>query len=354
MISNQKIEFNLEVLMAEAKKCSVSALASKYGVSATTIRKNLKAARASQPVSSGVQDRIAEATSPSSLFDEYFDMYRKAIGWTKDPVPPVGSIVGPQELTVVAGDTHAPYEHEDAIKWMVRRTALKAKRIILAGDLADMFNFSRYPKFKRHYDAMEEIIRVQALLNMFSESYEEVILMTGNHDDRFIKFLQRMGLPPEVFEVFDYMHGQYSLHPIFVLARNLKNVKIVEPVIKDYASFGYLHQQGDAIISHAEKYSSICNKAVAQVIQSLKSYHEVQGLIKPFKVVIQAHTHQAGKTFNDFGVVGIENGCLCLTPDYAGDARRIQTRASILGYTELVQTNGVSDLEKTNFIPFQV
>ncbi len=54
----------------------------------------------------------------------------------------------------------------------------------------------------------------------------------------------------------------------------------------------------------------------------------------------------------DFGIIGIENGCLCTTPDYAGQPGRLPRRASVLGWTELIQENGVSDPERTNFIPF--
>lgn len=283
-------------------------------------------------------------------FDRYFLRYRKALGWSKKPTAPRKR--QPSSLTIVAGDLHAPFQHDRAIRNMIQRTAHRAERLIIAGDLADMFNMSNYAKFKRQYTALEEITRVQSLLQLFAESYPEVVVLRGNHDDRFIKNLQRMGMQPDLFEVFEYLHGEYSLHPVYVLARAFKNVRIVDPIKLDNAEFAYLYQQGDAIVSHAESFSQIPNKAVGSVIQSLKSFHEPQGLVQPFKVVIQAHTHQAGKTWNDFGIIGIENGCLCTTPDYAGQPGRLPRRASVLGWTELHQENGVSDPERTNFIPF--
>jgi hypothetical protein len=248
---------------------------------------------------------------------------------------------------------HAPFQHDGAIWGMIQRTAHRAERLVIAGDLADMFNMSSYAKFKRQYTALEEIIRVQGLLQLFAESYPEVVVLRGNHDDRFIKNLQRMGMQPDLFEVFNFLHGEYSLHPVYVLARAFKNVRIVDPLKLDNAEFAYLYQQGDAIVSHAESFSQIPNKAVGSVIQSLKSFHEPQGLVKPFKIVIQAHTHQAGLTFCDYGIVGIENGCLCTVPDYSADPRRLPRRASILGWTELIQDSaGNTDIEQTRFVPY--
>jgi Calcineurin-like phosphoesterase len=224
------------------------------------------------------------AKQQDAHFDSFFEQYRRTIGWTKPPKAPRKC---KSSLTVVAGDFHAPFQHDAAIQSMIERTAHRAERLIIAGDLADMFNMSAYAKFKRKHTALEEIVRVQSLLALLAEKYPEVVILRGNHDDRFIKNLQRMGMSPELFEVFDHLHGEYSLHPVYVLARAFKNVKVVDPIKLDNAEFCYLYQQGDAIISHAEVFSQIPNKSVSAVIQSLKSFHEPQGLVKPFKIVIQ-------------------------------------------------------------------
>jgi hypothetical protein len=65
------------------------------------------------------------------------------------------------------------------------------------------------------------------------------------------------------------------------------------------------------------------------------------------------HTHQAGKTYNDFGIVGIENGCLCMTPDYDSGAKLGGAlRPTIHGYTRF-RTNmetGKTDSNDINFV----
>lgn len=374
-----RVEVNLESLALDSKTMKPYELAAKYGVSTTTIRERIAQAKlvAKTPIGffapptdavpvmtmgkllpmKPVKNTIKEDVlidSPKSLDDLYKD-YKEAIGWKdtvpkpKGPTPPDGK----DELTVVVSDIHAPYHNVKALDWMIKRTAHKAKRLVIGGDLSDMFNFSKYAKFENHFSPLDEIKSVQSLLINFSEAYETVEVMRGNHDDRFIKYLQRQGIPTSVFDIFNHMHGEYALHPIYVLARSLGNVKVVEPMNKDYAQFCYLHQVGDCVISHAEKFSQQTNKVAEDVIKSLMSYHVPEGVIKPFKVLIQCHTHQAGKTWNDFSKIGIENGCMSLTPDYTGQAKNLPRRKSVVGYTELWQTNGVSDIEKTNFIPFQ-
>lgn len=301
-----------------------------------------------------VSSEPEEVLRTDADFDRLYANYRAYLGWKDAPEVPEKVERSPdgEELWIVASDFHAPYHNDDAVQWMIKKTFRKAKGIIIGGDIADMFYFSKYMKFKQHFGPLEELMRVQALLRTLSEAYENVILMRGNHDDRFIKYLKRMGLPVEVVEVFDYLHGQHSLHPIYVLARGLPNVQVVEPVNKDFAEFGYLYQHGDAVISHAEKYSQQCNKAVSDVIHSLMSYHLTENVLQPFRVVVQCHTHQAGLTFCDYGVVGIENGCLSMTPDYTGSSKNLPRRRPVLGYTELYQVNGVSDLQKTRFMPY--
>lgn len=371
-----RIELNMAAVLADdAKGMNTSQLAVKYGVSAPTMYQRLQLAKASShlpafhqsesvlvmpspefgvgPTTADRKKKGAEELTNDADFDKYYIKFRDWLGFNRDYAPPEAQYLGDEDITIVAGDFHVPYHNENAMRWMLDRTINRANTLIIGGDLADMFTFSKYMKNKVVFSALEEIKRVQAVLAALSEAYPVVHLLRGNHDDRFFKFIQRMGIPSSAVEVFDYLHGEYSLHPIYVLARSFPNVHIVEPIKADYAEFCYLYQHGDCVVSHAEKYSQVPNKTVGEVIDRLMSYHVPEGLLQPFRVVVQCHTHQAGKTWNDYGKVGIENGCMALTPDYSGGAKNLPRRASIVGYTELVQRDGVSDFEKTNFIPYK-
>jgi UDP-2,3-diacylglucosamine pyrophosphatase LpxH len=366
-----ELQIDMLNVLEDAKELDIPELATKYGVSITEMVSklqgfNIKPADTPKDYKFGIPSTVKAGTRGEEKkktvallhtdgdFDNYYQQYKQWLGWNKSIIPNKTSrSKSGEELTVVVGDLHVPYHNEDAVKWMINRTASKAKRLVIGGDLADMFWCSRYMKFKQYFSGLEEVKRVQASLAAFSEAYEEVILMRGNHDDRFIKYLQRSGMSLDALEVFKYLYGEYALHPTYVFAHGLPNVQIVEPLTKDYAEFTYLYQQGDCVISHAEKYSQQTNKVAEDVIKTLMSYHVPQGILSPFKVLIQCHTHMAGHCYHDFSIVGIENGCMALTPDYSGNAKFLPRRVPTIGYTELVQVNGRSDLEKTRFIPYQ-
>ena len=62
-------------------------------------------------------------------------------------------------------------------------------------------------------------------------------------------------------------------------------------------------------------------------------------------------THQAGTVDGDYGVLWIENGCMCPTQSYQGSAKIQSTRTPVLGWSVIIQQNGVTDLTQSRFIP---
>jgi hypothetical protein len=156
---------------------------------------------------------------------------------------------------------------------------------------------------------------------------------------------------PGVLEAFRMLCPKFD-SPLHLLAKDLPNVEIVQGYSLDHAEFSWFYQIGDLVTTHAEVYSKIPNRAVGTVIHWLKSYAEPQGLVKPFKVVIQNHTHQAGLTWNDFGIWGIENGCMCQVGDYCGSPQlRGAARPWMKGYSVAHQIDGVTDISRLRFVP---
>jgi hypothetical protein len=77
------------------------------------------------------------------------------------------------------------------------------------------------------------------------------------------------------------------------------------------------------------------------------------GLVhNPISAAVMGHTHMAGKTFNDYQIIGIENGCVCMTPDYDAQPKLCgAARPLTRGYT-LFKTNKLTKLTKPNDINF--
>jgi hypothetical protein len=308
----------------------------------------------------GTVSNVVNAAPRESRIDEYKAFHREKFveleerfnSWignsrkVKAPKPKPGKRI----KALVINDIHAPFHNEEALA-----SAIHAHRdsdeCWVVGDLLDLFNFSRYEKYSRPFSAVEEFQSGQIILNKLAATFSVVRVLHGNHDERFRKWLVRdKSIPAEVVEYLTFVHPHFD-SPLAKMCSGLENVEMMEPTILDFAKFPFIHQIGDCVLSHAEKFSKIPNRATGDVIHWLKSYAEPQGLVKPFRLVIQAHTHQAGKTWNDYGVVGIEAGCLAKAPDYAGDPKlRGAQRPTVQGYTLVYQANGVTDINATNFI----
>lgn len=257
---------------------------------------------------------------------------------------------GKRKKILVLNDIHAPFHNEAALARAINDNR-DADECWVVGDVLDLFSFSRYDKTSRPFSPIEEFQSGRVIMAGLAEAFPTVRVMHGNHDDRYIKYLVRAHIPPDVLEFMKYSFPN-SLSPLAKLCADLPNVQMMEPKRIDYASYPFIHQIGDCVLSHAERYSRLTNKAVSDVIEWLMKKAKPMGIVDDFKVVIQAHTHSAGKTWNDYGVVGIESGCLALTPDYDGSPK-LMGRQPVVGYTVVVQEDGRTLINETNFIQIQ-
>jgi hypothetical protein len=327
-------------------------IASQFGITdrrARTILDQLRWSAATPTPSSSEQVILANAS-----VDELMGVYRSWVGWSEavDSDPPTEA--DGEEKIVICGDPHAPFQSKDAIRRMVDAEAKDADRLVINGDLTDLQNWSRHDKFGQKFTPRDEIAEAQALLNFFSESFPRVDIVGGNHDARWIKYMVARNVEAGVLEAFRLLCPHFD-SPLHLLAKDLPNVSLVPRQKIGHAEFGFFHQIGDLITTHAEVYSKIPNRAVGNVIHWLKSYAEPQMLVKPFKVVVQNHTHQFGLTWNDFGVYGIENGCMCDVGDYCSNPQlRGAPRPWLKGYTVAHQVNGVTDISRLRVIPLGI
>ena len=65
--------------------------------------------------------------------------------------------------------------------------------------------------------------------------------------------------------------------------------------------------------------------------------------------MVQAHTHQAGTTLNDFGCLGIEGGCMSSLQDYHSDPKIRTPRPLAPGWSVIFHENGVADRRESRF-----
>lgn len=324
-------------------------------ISAASIRRVCKLpGRRSRTLFEKMKAEVSEPTEqPDTTCDDKFAAYREFIGWNDRhiimPRPRKSTEV---QKIVVCGDPHAPFHDMGAISEMISREATDTDLLILNGDFLDLNNWSRHDKFYVRYSPKQELAESQALLNLLASKFQKIVMLPGNHDERWVKALVARGVPADILDAYRSINPEF-LSPLHLMAKALSNVEVAEPKpLGDYARFGWFYQVGDLITTHAETYSKIPNRAVGSVIHWLQSYALPQSLVQPFKVVIQNHTHQAGVTYNDFGVWGVENGCLCQPGDYVSSPKMAGApRPWIKGYTVLNQVYGVTDIQSLRFIP---
>jgi hypothetical protein len=268
-----------------------------------------------------------------------------------------------EKKILLLNDIHAPYHDINAIKQAILEQAHDTDTLLLGGDLMDLFNVSRYDKFEVHYPLEEEFRSGKALLNYFSSIFPRIRIIPGNHDERWKKYLMtKRNLSPADIVAMNYLIREASgdpdmdiTDPLYLLTRDLKNVEVVKPVRKDYARFSFFMQENDLIVSHAEKFSRVTGTAANTAMTWFQSYALPEGLVRPFRVFAQCHTHQASMNWSNFSIWTMECGCLCKTPDYAAGPKLMGAqRAPKLGYSVFYQdATGRTDMRRSRFIPIE-
>lgn len=300
-----------------------------------------------------VSTNVYADTVPGA-FDVEMNAYREWLGWFESANGcQRGETDNPVKKIIIANDIHAPFQHDEAILAMVKEESKDTDLLIIAGDLMDLWSVSRWAKSRKITDPITEFKESTKVLAMLSENFPEVHVLGGNHDARFRKMVADV-LPVDVLEYFDFL-SPHALNPLAKICSEFPNVKMCPTIKSDFAEFAFLYQIGDCVISHAETYSKLSAKATSNLIQWLMSFAVPEGIIKPgFRVACQAHTHQAATAFDNFGVMGIEMGCLCRTQEYQATPKILGVRPSKQGWTRIFQDeNGRTDRRQSRFIPFE-
>lgn len=273
--------------------------------------------------------------------DECWEFLDAAIGRRRKTVMPSTTEKRPKfsdKRIVIAGDFHAPFEHTEAVALMLAETQ-GYDQIIVNGDLQDFYSASRFVH-KEYVPIEREMAAVDALLAHFAAQYPDVLLVDGNHDrPRFEKAL-RAQLSLELMSVIEYLTGG-NLSAIKVVAKRYPNVRFA-PIQVGRHAIAWCAQEGDILCSHAEKYSKVPGSALRVIEEWFSDQHETLGL-KPWRLLVQAHTHMGAWFPWRSDKLLVEGFCLSQTHSYQLDSK-IAGRGQRLGYVTLTQRDGVTNL----------
>lgn len=306
-------------------------------------------------VTTKVTPTIQETTPVKQLytatFDDILERYRSWIGMTQDINPAPTREDSDYLDGIIISDIHAPFHDEAKFMKMISDNKGHVDVCILAGDGPDFHNYSKYTKYGLHFDIKDEHKAYTAVLAMLSESFPQVIVMPGNHDERTRK-KYAAELPPDLYEMILEFHGPNAFDFAELMTKQFANIHVPPPPTHGYAEYRFLYQINDIVIGHPELFSKLACKSVCTFIDWLKKKAEPMGLVQPFNHAVMGHTHQSGKVFYDFGIIGIENGSFCLTPDYDSGAKLTGVpRPTAHGYTRFrTGPDGITDKNDIQFI----
>jgi hypothetical protein len=188
-----------------------------------------------------------------------------------------------------------------------------------------------------------EMAAVDTLLAAFSRQYPDVLIVDGNHDrPRFEKAVRSL-VPVEIIHVIEYLTGgEFSSIRALAKRQGYQNVRFATTTVGRY-HLGWFAQEGDLIVAHAEKFSRVPGAALRAIEEWFSDRHDTLGLA-PWRVLVQAHTHQMGVFPWHADKLLVEGGCMCHTHGYQLDPK-IAGRPQRIGFVTLTQRHGVTDVD---------
>lgn len=277
--------------------------------------------------------------------DECWAMLDQFIGRKRvQKVKPPKWKPGKEQRIVVAGDFHAPFHDPDVVAELIATEGPRTDTLIISGDLMDFYSISRFLKYER-VTIEQEIAGTDALLGQLAAAFPDVLIVSGNHDSQRFEKQLRSFLAPEMMHVIELLTGG-NLSVIHMLAKRYPNVRFA-PQQAGTHTLGWMTQVGDLLVTHAEKFSRVPGAALRQIDEGLTDFDHVYNL-RPWRVLLQAHTHAASiLPWKADRLMG-ETGCCCVTHGYQMTAR-MGGRPQRQGYVTLTQTNGVTDINSVRF-----
>ena len=289
----------------------------------------------------GLKSEDPELT-PHWKYDSMYERFRDWMGIVEDrPPTPRGNHQSKVVHGIIACP-HAPFHDEEALRaahqWFKSN---KVTDIHIAGDLADLHSFSSFTKFTE-VPIQREAVEARKIADFFSQNYDRVTILEGNHESRERKYLART-LPPDILA--------WVLQASFLsrITEDMENVELIRMDIENTEEYelGWIEPVGkDCVIGHAEKTTSMIDSL--RGVEKLRNWFndgwaEVVGIDAP-KVLFNAHSHRAGIIPIGSDILICELGCTCQLSAYALSPRKLYGKPQTQAATIFEQVDGVTDV----------
>lgn len=211
---------------------------------------------------------------------------------------------------LILSDLHIPFHREELFD-IVEKHKNEIRAIVFAGDVLDCFEISKYPSINNYpienelIDAIDIFKRIRNIVGFTVE----LILIYGNHDNRWKKYIANMHqkklykfINPNILEMLKsgftlYENGEEQRYD------GIPDLKIINS--------WYVNINNELICCHPNNFSKIDIKNAKMAIEHFISRGE------QFSAVCVAHSHHQAETTRYLGKYGIETGCMCKPFDYS-------------------------------------
>ena len=241
---------------------------------------------------------------------------------------------------LIISDTHFPF-HSPKLNEIIEQYKGIADELYIGGDMLDMYACSTFVK-RKDIALRYEMAVAHQHLTLWSKWFKKIIIISGNHEERLGSFFQKRVDPAILFlietDILQHFEKGFSFENEIgeeIYFAPIKNLETTED---------WFIEIGDAILAHPKNFSRVDGKTgVATNEYFIKHGYQ-------HNAVLIGHTHQAAKVMNS-GKLIMEIGCCCEEQEYATRGN-INYRPQTNAITLLVQKDGITDLNQTNFIVY--
>jgi hypothetical protein len=279
---------------------------------------------------------ISLPTEPMPVWRRYFDEDGQALDSPMKNIPAMYGALGLARRFEILhiSDLHVD-QHDEGLLNRVLSRHCGADVVVLNGDFLDIYNYSRYDKLKNRpiERELEAGIRI---LEHLAYSFPVVVVTDSNH---LFRVSRSVKIPEGLLFLF-----QHDL--MARMAAPFSNVHVVDRG----PAQSWWCQIGDALFTHADyarQYAPMSAVKINEYMSGMLGTRQFPDL-QPYRVLVQAHTHQVGSTYVG-GVKVIESGCLAKLPlEYASSAGAVKfPKPQTNGYAVVVQKSGRSLLNES-------
>lgn len=202
-------------------------------------------------------------------------------------------------------DWHIPFHRAELIEEAIHEHK-DADVVVVNGDFLDMYAASTFTKHK-HIPLIKEYNIGLKYIQKLSNSFPEVHLVSGNHEDRLTKMFSKLISMDVSSLVCTDILSRLQNGEMYDTDGTVKELLPFDNVFYDQKNRFYT-RIGQTLFVHPSKYKS----GPGGTVQAVASYFFGRF---PFDSVVVGHTHQAG-TYHYKGHLLIEQGCLAKALEY--------------------------------------